>query len=142
VLRLKKNILDHLEIERSYIIATLRYVVEKVLKQKYEEKKEMYFLGKKLDLSERQLKKASKDERIIKAENSKKGNSRRSISSILQAISIDDIKSIKLAIPRSKENQKAIVEKYNNLEELRKGVEATITVWEQHFFKINTGEGI
>jgi hypothetical protein len=140
VLRLKSNILDHLAIERSYIIATLRFVVEKVLKQKYEEEKEKYSLGKKLDLLEKEINQTSKDESNTKTEDSKTGNSRRSISSILPALSIDDLKSIQIAVPKSKENQEAIVEKYSKLEELRKGVEATISVWEEQLLKINKGE--
>jgi hypothetical protein len=142
VLRLKTNILDHLAIERAYIVATLRFVIEKVLKQKYEEEKEKYSMGKKLELLENEMNQNSKVESKIKTEDSKTGNSRRSISSILPALSIDDLKSLQIAVPKSKENQKAIVEKYNNLEELRKGVEATITVWEQQFLKINTEEGV
>lgn len=119
VLKMKNNILEHLGIQRSYLAATLRFVVEKELKNRLEEKKE------------------EKKDEINKI---KEKSTRRSISSILPALSIDDLKSIQIAVPKSKENQEAIVEKYNSLEELRKGVEATIKVWEQHFLKINKGE--
>jgi hypothetical protein len=119
VLKMKNNILEHLGIQRSYLAATLRFVVEKELKNRLEE-----------------IKEEKKDE-INKI---KEKSTRRSISSILPALSIDDLKSIQIAVPKSKVNQEAIVEKYNSLEELRKGVEATITVWEQHFLKINKGE--
>jgi hypothetical protein len=119
VLKMKNNILEHLGIERTYLDSTLRYVVERELKNRFEAKKE----AEKIFINE-----------------IKEKSTRRSTSSILPALKIEDIKSILIAIPRSKENQELIIQKFYNLEKLRMSVENTITVWEQEFLKINKGE--
>lgn len=119
VLKMKNNILEHLGIQQSYLAANLHFVVEKELKIRLEEKKE-----EKKDLINQ-----------IKAK-----STRRSISSILPALSIEDLKTIQIAVPKSKENQETVVQKFNNIKELRTSVESTIAVWEQHFLKINKVE--
>jgi hypothetical protein len=114
VLRPKNNIMENLGINTTYPKAYLRMLLMKVLKHKMLEK---IYSNK------------------VEIEQAKRDDNRRSISSILPALTIDEVKSIGLMVPKHQEGQMKLIERLTFIEQLKDSTEQKMEVWYSNLLK-------
>jgi hypothetical protein len=114
VLTPKTNIMDNLGIDTKYPTTYLRMLLAKVWKHKVEEK----------------IYEHKKDIEKVRGE-----DKRRSISSILPALTIDEVKSIGLLVPKQEEKQLEFKQRLDAIDLLIKSTEKKMEVWYNSLLK-------